>query len=315
LDYDLCRIKEHKLKLRSRDIGSIDTMWHWFQVNAVALIGHALTFAGLIVAAMTVGWQLRRQHKSSLLLQKSNYRETLKLQIYQALIQKIDKLSDAQIDAGMYAFGIPYVVENYQRELAAGYNPLIIKQRAPKFSELHFRACSEIAELLIELESWAIAFPKTQVFRVALNAAIYDARETFQPLYTALLKTLPMDPPDGAATKEQILHPPLAPGELSTLMNLANAYKEAMDEIGCYVYDLKIEAQNNLLSELFECKAPLRQPLDPRFKVISAEPRQAEELVRYFENETPWGKNQANIKADPLRLNRKEISRQKSTPK
>jgi hypothetical protein len=58
--------------------------------------------------------------------------------------------------------------------------------------------------------------------------------------------------------------------------------------------DLIVEAQKNLLSGLFEGKVPLRQPLDPRFKVISTDSdKEIEELLRYFTHDTAWGKNNA----------------------
>jgi hypothetical protein len=272
-------------------------MWNWLQTNSVALIGHVLTFLGLIAAAITVAWQLRRQHQSSLALQRANAREALKLRIYEGLVRQIRKLSDANIMASMYAFGIPFAIENYQRELAAGHHPSGIKQRAPEFSDLHFRAGNEVAELLVEFESWSIAFPSLKVFQVALNAAAYNVHEAFPPLFSAFLRALPMDPPQGETGKPSIIPSPLTLAEQKVLKALVDTYKEAMDEVGCYIHDLAIEAQNNLLLGLFEREVPRRQPLDPRHKVISTEPRKVEELVRYFEKETPWGKNKASVAA------------------
>lgn len=51
-------------------------------------------------------------------------------------------------------------------------------------------------------------------------------------------------------------------------------YKEAMDVIVNYVDDLTIESQNNLLSGLFERRLAVRQPIDPRYRVISTDPAQ-----------------------------------------
>ena len=70
-----------------------------------------------------------------------------------------------------------------------------------------------------------------------------------------------------------------------------------MDDIGSYVHDLTIESQNNLLSGLFERRVPQRQPLDPSFKVISTDPAKVKELLRYFENETSWGKAKREAEA------------------
>ncbi|MGC9952602.1 MAG: hypothetical protein ABSF64_40220 [Bryobacteraceae bacterium] len=271
---------------------------NWLQANANELIGDGLKVLALIAAAGTVVWQLQKQHKNSLALQRENAREALKLRIYETLVQRIRTLSDANIAASMYAFGILPAVENYQREHSAGRRPSPMQQRAPAFSDLHFEAAGHLAELIVEFESWSIAFPGLNVFKVALNAAAYDVRQSFPPLFAALLQILPMDPPPGETGKPTIIHPPPSPEVLSALKRLTEQYKAAVDEIGCYIYDLTVEAQNNLLHGLFEGTVPPRRPLDPRRKVISTVPETAQALIRYFETETAWGKNQAAINAE-----------------
>lgn len=267
-------------------------MTTWFEQNAAALMGHALTVIGIVGAALTVVWQLGRQHRSSLSLQKDNVRAELKLRLHEQLVQKVRKLSDANVEAAMYAYMVPFNVENFQRQHAQGLNPSPIKERASEFSRLHAEASDALSELIQEFEAWSIAFPGLEVFQVALNAANHNAREAWTSLFTALIKVLPMDPPANASPN---MPRPLIPNLISSnehvhLKKLVEDYKEAMDEIGCYIHDLTIESQNNLLSDLFERRVPLRQPIDPRCKVITANPEKASELLHYFENETPWGK-------------------------
>jgi hypothetical protein len=271
----------------------------WFEQNAVDLIGHALTVVGIVAAAATVVWQLGRQHKSSLMLQRDNAREELKLRLHEILTEKVRKLSSANVQAAMYAFMIPFNVENFQRQLAQGLQPTPIKERAPEFSRLHAEANNALIELIQEFEAWSIAFPGIEVFQVALNAANHDAREAFVPLFTALLRVLPMDPQENAPPN---MPRPLVPGPISKdeyeqLTKLVGRYKEAMDDIGSYVHDLTIESQNNLLSGLFERRVPLRQPIDPKLKVITTHPEKAEQLLRYFENETAWGKSKRDTES------------------
>jgi len=274
---------------------------NWFQENAVDLIGHALTFLGLVAAALTVVWQMRRQHESSLALQRESAREALMLRIYETLLLRVRALSDANVAASIYAFGIPFAIESLQQERAAGYQPPPLSQRATVFSDLHNKAEREFAELIVEFESWSIAFPGLHVFQVALSAAAYDVGQAFPSLFSALLKILPMDPPPTEAGKPTIIHPPPSPEALASLKLLIERYREARDEVGCYVQDLTIEAQNNLLSGLFRGKVPPRQPIDPRYKVISTDPQKAEELIRHFMTLTPWGENQAAIDAEVRR--------------
>jgi len=270
-------------------------MISWIEQNAVDLIGHALTIVVLIGGTLTVAWQLNRQHRSTLLLQRDNAREELKLKLHEILVQKVRKLSHANVSAAMYAYMIPFNLENFQRQLELGFSPAPINERSPEFSRLHTETNNSLIELIEEFESWSIAFPGLQIFQVALNSANHDARESFTPLFTALLSALPIDPPDGAPENipRPIIQKPLSKEGLINLKELANRYKDSMDDISCYVSDLTIESQNNLLSELFERKVPPRKPLDPRHKVISTEPTKAGQLLHFFENETAWGKVKA----------------------
>lgn len=273
-------------------------MWNWIQENAVDLIGHALSLLGIITAALIVVWQLRRQHKSSLALQRNNAREALNLRVYESLLQKVRALSDANIEAPIYALGIPAAIETARRERASGYEPRSLNQRVPVFTALHFKAANELAELLVEFEAWAIAFPAHRVFHVALNAAAYDVQQAFPPLNEALLRILPMDLPKEEVDNPTIHRPLPSADDLSALKHLVTNYNAAMDQVRSYVHDLTIEAQNNLLSSLFDRIVPPRQPLDPRRRVISTDQEKMEELIQYFENETPWGRHQAEINAD-----------------
>ena len=263
----------------------------WLELNAVGLIGHALTVIGIVGAAVTVVWQLGRQHRSSLLLQRDNARAELKLRLHEQLVQKIRRLSHANVEAAMYAYMIPFNVENFQRQLAQGYFPTPIEARAPEFSRLNAEANNALIELIQEFEAWSIAFPGLEVFQVALNVANHDAREAFASLFSVLLGVLPRDPLENASpnTSRHLVPNLISSDEHAQLKKLVNHYKEAMDDIGGYIHDLTIESQNNLLSDLFDHRVPLRQPIDPRYKVISTDSETKKQLLHYFENETPWG--------------------------
>ena len=276
-------------------------MAQWFEQNAVDLIGYGITFLGIIVAAGVVVWQIGRQHKDSLALQRDNAREELKLRVHGLLVQRIRKLSDANVSAGMYAFMIPMTLETIQEQFARGLPPSSVRQRAIEFSRLHDEASQAVVELLWDFEAWSIAFPGLEVFRAALHSANHDAREAYFPLFNQLLIALPMDPPEDAPP--EVPRPvgglplPLSGVEMARLKVLVDRYKWAMDDISNYVYDLTIESQNNLLSGLFEHRVPQRQPIDPRFRVISTDPVKTKELLYYFENETSWGKEKRETEA------------------
>jgi uncharacterized membrane-anchored protein YhcB (DUF1043 family) len=267
----------------------------WFEQNTVALIG-------LIVGVVIVVLQLNRQHRSTLQIQQDNAREKLKLRLHEILVQKVRKLSHANLSAAMYANMILYNWENFQRRLALGITPLPIKERAPEFLKLHTEANNALNELIEEFISWSIAFPGLQIFQVALLAANHDAWEAFKTLFTALPRVLPIDPPEGVPENVPgpIILGVLSNEETIKLKELVARYKDAMDDIRYYIQDLTIEAQNNLLSGLFNRRVPPRKPLDPTHKVISTEPAQAARLLLFFENETAWGKAKAIAEKDAI---------------
>ena len=156
-----------------------------------------------------------------------------------------------------------------------------------------------VVRLLEIFESYAIAVPEFEVFQDALNSAIYDVGEAFEPLYQLARRILPVyapgdERPSGAANKQPAtsayVPPPLSDAEFEVLDPLVDSYLEAAEDVACYIFDLRVESQNLLLSDLYaDQRAPRREPRDPIHKVICTE--HAEALKTYFRNETPWGKN------------------------
>lgn len=275
-------------------------MGTWLAENAADLPEHLLTLIGIALATIMVVWQLRRQHRSSLLLQRDNAREALKLKLHELLVTRVRALSSANAKASMYAFMIPDNIENYQRQLANGIQAAPVRQRALELSRLNYEASIALTELIQEFEAWSIAFPGLKLFQTALNSANYDAQSAYGTLFSALNRSLPFDPPKDAPPEMPRPFVPkiLSTDELTDLRKLVDRYSERMNEIGAYVHDLTVEAQNNLLSNLFERHVSKRQPIDPNLKVITTEPDVAEDLLQYFENDTAWGRSKQATEAD-----------------
>ena len=274
-------------------------MWDWIQSNSVDLFGHLLTLIGIIVGAIVVVWQIGRQHRSSLELQKRNSQEALKLEIYKTLTLRLRDVTRTNVTAMMYAVNIPSRIEIFQNSIKKNIPLLFPRERAIEFSNLHSAANDALIALIQEFEAWSIVFPEFELFQTALNSANHDARNTSNELFNRFILTLPTDPPQDAPPEvpRPIPGSPVSSDQLSELESLVEEYRRAMDEIGCYVIDLQIEAQNKLLSGLFEYRVPRRKPLDPKLKVLSTEPAEMERLMSYFLNETSWGKEQKKYEA------------------
>ena len=275
-------------------------MSQWFLENSVDLIGHIMTLIGIVSGAFVVAWQLARQHRSFLELQRRNAEEALKLDIYKTLTARLRDLSRTNTEAAIYAYVIPSSIENFQHQLACNIPAAPLTARAETFSQLNGAAQDALIELMQEFEAWSIAFPELELFQAALNSAAHDAQAASIALFNRLLTVLPTDPPMDAPANvpRPMQKPPLSADQLSDLKRLVAEYKRAMDEIGAYVFDLQIEAQNKLLSGLFAHRVPRRKPLDPFSRVLSTEPAEKEALMSYFLNETAWAKQRLRFEAE-----------------
>jgi hypothetical protein len=274
-------------------------MASWLDEHSVQLLGPLVSVLGILVAARMVILQLSRQHENSLRVQRESARQTLKLQIYENFVRRIDGLSDALRESSMYVFAIPSAIESRHELIADGIPASGLDQRFRTFSKLHADAMDAAADVLIQIETWSIAFPGIDIFQIALNAAMFDAREAATQLYPALMQILPMEPPPGSPPEyATIVHSLPTGAALTEFRRLVQNYYDALSEIESYVSDLKVEGQNNLLASLFDHRVPRREPLDLARKVISTEPSIAAELKRYFWEDTAWGKHHTATEAE-----------------
>lgn len=253
-------------------------------------LSYLITFLSIVVGAVMILYQLGRQHKNELALQKENFREKLRLKIYQEFSTVLQKASKNAINAGMYAFHIPISLKNYLYQLNIGLSPAPIRQRVIEFSKLHNRSEQGVIKLIRLFEKYEVISPELNIFKLALNVASHDMREANTQLHTLLLQILPMDIalPNGTHQVMNVIRPTDA--QLQQLEKFVSKYKKAEDDLCGYLYDLNVELQNIFLSKLFNNKVQRRQPLDPQIKVISTEPSEVQKLHKYFEEETDWGR-------------------------
>lgn len=253
-------------------------------------VGDLITVLGILVSATIIIYQLGRQHKSSLYIQKENYREQLRLQIYEEFSRALKEASNKTIAATMYAFALPTNLKIFCDQRQGGFNPPPVSSRAMDFNKKYDEAAKAVVELIRLIEKYEIVGPELNIFKMALSVADHDLRKAHTPLFTYLLQILPMDlvAPTGQISVMNVIQP--TEKQLADLGLLVGAYMKAQGDLGGYLYDLNVEIQNAFLSKLFGRSVPRRMPLDPNIKVITTEPAEMEKLKRYFEDETDWGK-------------------------
>ncbi|HDH04415.1 MAG TPA: hypothetical protein ENH01_01690 [Nitrospirae bacterium] len=268
----------------------------WFSKNMIEIIS-------IVAGILVIIWQNGRQHRSSLQVQKENFKEKLRLEIYQELIKSVDNTSSKLSKQSSKSMDIPISLETYSSQVASGIRPVPPRARASQFSAEHHSLHGSIARLFYIFERYTIAVPKFKIFQTALNVAIYDSNQAYEPLYYKLLDFLPIDiqESDRKPGGPSVIAPKVATKEdLSHIQELCNKYNEALTDIVCYLYDLTAESQNILLGSLFDNRVPSRKPLDQNHIVITTDEKSINKLERYFNEETAWGKNQKEIEEDVL---------------
>jgi len=254
-------------------------------------IGDLITIFGIVVGAGLILYQLGRQHKNELRIQQENYREKLRLEIYQEFSKVLEEANDKTSDVGMYAFIIPTHFKVYMAQLNAGLKPAPLRARAREFSNKHSNASNSIIKLIRLFEKYEIISPELDIFKLAIIVANYDIREAFQPLFNLLSQMLPIDIVDNTGNTQLANIRMPSPEQMIRLDDLVGKYKNAEDDLRCYLFDLNIELQNIFLRNLFNNEVKRRNPLDPKIKVITTNPEDMIKLRKYFNEETAWGKS------------------------
>jgi hypothetical protein len=257
----------------------------------------------IFVGIGIIVWQMARQHRSNLHLQKDNFKEKLHLEIYQGLIKGIDDTVNMLSKISAKSSNIPISLETYRIQATSGFSPTPPRYRALDFGEEHHALIKSVVRLFHIFERYAIAVPNFKIFQIGLNSTIYDANEAYEPFFQKLLNYLPMDVTESDQTPgTPSVRLPAIPTEeeLKLIKEIGQNYNDALFEIIYFLHDLTVEAQNILLGSLFENRVPPRQPLDPNIVVITTDKESMEKLEKYFYEETAWGKNQKQLETDAL---------------
>ena len=253
-----------------------------------------VNIVGIVIGAMLLVWQMGRQHKNNLKLQKENFRDELKLEIYQKLGEKISLASDKRIKISTMARTTAISLDSYFFMLSSGVQPKPVPERVQNFHDGYRLLTDSILSLIYMLEDYEIANNSFRIFNMAIQSCNHDLDKSYMALHAALLNLLPIDVAENQQEKvgtDVIIPKGQTKEAILNLKDLSDSFNEKTMDLGCYLYDLQVEAQNTLLGGLFEQRRATRKPTDPRYVVISAkDPLSLDKLEKHFMEETDWGK-------------------------
>ncbi len=208
-----------------------------------------------VVAVLISVWyavsQLKTQHNNALKQQAEEHKKKVQLELFESLQDRLDTCA-----ALSESLSTDLIVKN--TILRAGYP---INHDESALIQQISTVLKSVTEITIYIEHREIISPRLfRLFRSALHSAHYDMMQ-------------------------QLRAPQIE--DVQRFESISRAASEASN----YCHDINVCLQNLAYKNIFESQAPVREPLDPRFKVLVDEPASVEELIQYFEHETPYGRN------------------------
>lgn len=225
-----------------------------------------------ITGLFLIVWQINRQHRNSLLLQKKEFQKKLNLEIYERIASVINEAQTNLITINTTVLTLPGHIKNYwfQRE-SLGIDSAPPKERSFSINDQNSEAATSTSKLITEIELHEIALPGFSIFREEFSKQSELLRSYFMDFFVEIIRYLPTDVPieKQISLKTSIILP-LKPTDdaQSKIEKIARNYNEANADMLAFIHDLMIELQNHLLGNIFDNKLPYRQPQDLKFRVI-----------------------------------------------
>jgi hypothetical protein len=270
---DISEPRAENLKQSSQVIAEADK-GPWWISPLVQFVG---TLATIVISLALVGRTLNANIK----LQTTVERKKQKLKLYEDVIQRVDRASEAETEASSFALSASSDLRLRLSMAEQGFD-FVISKRARRFNDLTYEVQRAAVDFIRFIESYEIIEPRLVVFQHAINAAVYEIRLTEAPVFSKLLSMLPFDSPEGKA-----INHPYGQSDIDELQNLVGRFLATSNNLGAYIHDFRVEMQLLLLSDIFGGEVRRRIPLDPNLKAIRLD--RSDELNRYFLYESPWG--------------------------
>jgi hypothetical protein len=253
-----------------------------------ALIDGGATIVAAAIAAGIVFIQIGRQARDA--IEQSRHSEGLKLKL--EIYREITRICAAQEDASTsFNTKVRLLATQAAAVLELGDDakmppPNTNWQELLALADEVHRASVAVITLI---EQWQIVDPHLDLFKLAMVAGLHDVREAWWPFVMGAAPALPP-----ANVNNGTWRP--ANEQAQIVRDSGNAVLGYAETVQSWVSDFQVEMQSLLLGELFGRKALPREPLDPRMFAVRLD--RYDELKRYFENETAWGRHAKAVNAN-----------------
>lgn len=251
-----------------------------------------ISSCGTALVAVLAFWQIGRQAQYAIKQNQHNEAQKLKVELYKDIVPVCDAAFRKEAELKNYIYLFEQHCRNYKIQRAAGYRAQVPEARVKNLIELRSDVVNAAIEFIKIVERWQIMDPRLDVFKWAMNSAIEDVDNAFNPYFEASVRVFPIPTESGAGGATLPWDPP-TDGDMEIFQGLGKKLTDALNVLGTFVFDFQVEAQNLLLGDLFGYGVPRRSPIDPTATVIRLD--QYESLMKHINENTAWGKKKSRL--------------------
>jgi hypothetical protein len=248
----------------------------------------------ILAACASVGailWQMKKQREHTLEQQKQITKSQLRLEAY----REFQKIYAPFLETSLIEVEIQLIFSAFQRQLdntQQGFPATPIQYREPNFREQLEKHLSNAIELTFYIERHAPLLPNFDVFKRAFSVAHYEIQKDRRTLQATMLRWFPMEHANfkiNPDVPQFVNNPEITSDAVKEFEIVMQPILDSLGLLKVWAMDLAVELQNHLLGDYAECKVSHREPIDPKFFVVSISRYDA--LMRYFDEETDQGRN------------------------
>jgi len=246
---------------------------------------------GVVLAAIfgagVVLWQTNRQARANLKLQKENFKEELKLEIYRTLAGEIKKAGECLSKYYVTIVNAPSEIERYWKlKEEFGFNPTPIGIKSDKWISDYGNVIESVKNTTKIIEDYEIVYSNFKIYRKIIAYQNNRIQKINSKLFYEIIQYFPVNVTDDKLqeTIGNFIEPKKPDQEkLELLKGYANKLSGEVMNLEAYLYDLSVTAQNQLLGNIFNHRLEYREVADSEFIVIKPDEDSIQRAEKFME--------------------------------
>ena len=210
-------------------------------------------FVGWIVALLTAVIYLNKTKKDNQELEKAEIRRSLEIDAFREINRAVTNFGSVLVKVSNKYLWWPYELKMHMK------NPRYHKFDKAKIELETDRRRADLmgglSDFILAIEANEIAVIQFDHLRKYIQFKADDADELIKEFLHYF-----------TVTKREVL---LTESGYLDFRGRCKKIREELLEIGCYLFDYRIELMNSMLGEIFDSQVPIRKPRDPKHKTLT----------------------------------------------